>query len=95
MTYWAQAPVATTYTSSAELQASGGNYWEISHDMGRQWPAVSTMFSPQSGGAPYEGNWINAESVLTVLFHDANTIRIYNDSGTAIASENAKVTVTG
>jgi hypothetical protein len=72
------------YTCPIVLQASGANYWTINHALNQQFPQVTTLFKPSSGN--YQGQWINAESVLTIVYHDENNLRIYNDSGSDIGT---------
>jgi len=83
----------TVFTNTVLLQASGANYETINHAQGEQFLQTTCMFKPGSG--TYSGQWINGESVLTIVYHDANNIRLYNDSGTDIAIGDAKITYHG
>lgn len=78
----------TTETNSVLLQANGANYETINHARNNQFPGATGMFKPGLV-------WINAESVLTIVYYDADNIHLYNDSGTDIAIGDAKLTILG
>ncbi len=84
---------AKVFTNSTQLQADAANYEDIVHSLDNQFPDVSVMFMPAAG--TYANSWILAYGVISVVFVDVNTIRLYNESGTAIAAGNVKVTVVG
>lgn len=85
------APASVVYTNTTLLQAGGVSFEDFTHNLNNQFPHVTTVFKPGSG--TYVGQWINGESVMTVVYLDVNTIRIYNASGTDIAIGDIKVTV--
>lgn len=82
-----------TFTSTAELQASAANYEDIVHGLGNQYPAGSVMVQPTAGD--YADDWINGEGVITVEYLDANTVRLYNESGVALPAGRVKITLVG
>ena len=81
----------TIFTNTIELQANGANYETINHALAQQFVQATVMFQPSTG--TYQDQWINGESVLTIVYHDENNIRLYNDSGSAIAIGKAKIII--
>ena len=79
------------YTNTIILQAAGANYETINHALMEQFAQVTVMFKPSAG--VYQDQWINGEGVLTVVYHDTNNIRLYNDSASAVAIGRAKVVI--
>lgn len=79
------------FTNTIELQANGANYETINHGLGEQYVQVIVIFKPSAG--TYQNQWINAEGVLTIIYHDVDNIRLYNDSGDNIAIGNTKIII--
>lgn len=70
-------------TNTILLQANGVNSETINHSLTEQFVQATVVFKPSAG--TYSGQWINGEGVLTIVYFDANNIKIYNDSGSNIA----------
>jgi len=82
---------STVYTNDSIILSSGVNYWVVSHNLSTQFPQTTSVYKPTSGS--YQDNWVNADNVLTILYYDSNTIRVYNESDTNIAVGKAKIVV--
>lgn len=82
---------AIVYTNTIELQANGANYETIEHLLTKQFIQATSMFRPSTGA--YSGQWISGEGVLTIVYYNTNNIRLYNDSGSAIAIGDAKIVI--
>jgi len=52
---------------------------------------ITTKVKPISGF--YSGSWVNGEGQVTVMFVDANTIKIYNEGITNIPAGNVRVII--
>jgi hypothetical protein len=63
--------------NSVPLEVDAANYEDIVHDMDNQFPAITVLVSPSSG--TYKDQWINGGAVITVVYLDANTLRLYNE----------------
>jgi len=83
--------ISDVYTNTIELQADGANFETINHGLGKQFVQATVMFKPSAG--TYQDQWINGEGVFTIIYHDANNIRLYNDSGSAVAIGRAKIII--
>jgi len=81
----------TIFTNTSILQASAASYEDFAHGIGEQFVQVTVIFKPSAG--TYSGQWINAEGVVTIVYLNVNTIRIYNESAAAIAIGDFKLVV--
>lgn len=82
---------STVYTNGSVILASGVNYWEVSHSLGSQFPQTTSIYKPTTGS--YQDSWINANNILTILYYDTNTLRVYNESSVDIEIGKAKIVV--
>ena len=81
------------FTNTILLQANGANYETINHALAEQFVQAIAVYKPEASGEIYYNQWINAEGVIAIVFHDANNIRIYNDSASSISIGNCKIII--
>ena len=79
------------YVSTVALLSERGTSETIIHNLNNVDPMITTKFQPTSGF--YSGSWVSGEGVITVMFIDANTVRIYNDSKADIPIGNVKIII--
>ena len=81
------------FTNTVELLANGANYETINHALAEQFVQATAMYKSEASGEVYQNQWINGEGALTIVYHDANNIRLYNDSASSISIGNCKIII--
>lgn len=84
---------SSIFTNTVLLQSNGANYETISHNLAEQFIQVTVMYKPEGSGEVYQNQWISADNIITIVYYDANNIRIYNDSISSISIGNCKIII--
>lgn len=77
--------------NSVSLQADAANYEDIVHGLDNQFPSITLLVSPPTG--IYQDLWVDAGGVLSVVYLDANTLRLYNEGPDVLVAGRVRVLI--
>ena len=92
-TLGAAGSASVTFSTVSALQAMAANSEDIVHGLGKQAIVLTVMIMPPSG--TYQDVWVGGEGTITVVYLDANTVRLYNESDVELAAGRVRIVVVG